>query len=318
MSYNLDPEIRAYVDACQRFIPTDDSIEARREAFLHACRACTSEPPAGWTITDINLDGLRLRCYKPADQAPQGGWPTLLYLHGGGWNLGDLDTHDWFAHALARRVPVAIVAVAYRLSPEHSYPAPLEDCLAAWQGLRQGRIDPALSREWLIVGGDSAGGTLAAGLCMALRRDGQTQPLGQLLIYPVLTAGEDLPSMREHAEAPLMTVAGLRRSLAGYVSQAGDRLDPCAMPLQAQDFSGLAPAFIAVAGVDPLRDHGVAYGQALRRHGVDAEVEVVEGLVHSGLRAFGVDRVERLWDRLGTTAARYTSDQRLLPITPTM
>ncbi|MEE1924348.1 alpha/beta hydrolase [Pseudomonas sp. 148P] len=307
MTYRLDPEIQTYVDACQRFTPVDDSIEARRESFLQACRACTSEPPPGWTIADITLDGLRLRCYKPAGQAPQGGWPTLLYLHGGGWNLGDLDTHDWFAHALARRVPVAIVAVAYRLAPEHSYPAPLEDCLAVWQGLRQGRIDPALSRERLIVGGDSAGGTLAAGLCMALRRDGQAQPLGQLLIYPVLTTREDLPSMREHTEAPLMTVVGLRRSLAGYVSTEGDRLDPCAMPLAAQDFSGLAPAFIAVAGVDPLRDHGEAYGQALRRHGVDAEVEVVEGLVHSGLRAFGVGRVERLWDRLGNMALSYCS-----------
>lgn len=318
MSYNLDPEIQAYIDACQRFTPTDDSITARREAFLQACRACTPEPPPGWTIDDIALDDLRLRRYKPAGQAPEGGWPTLLYLHGGGWNQGNLDTHDWFAYALARRVPMAIVAVAYRLAPEYSYPAPLEDCLAAWQGLRQGRIDPTLSRERLIVGGDSAGGTLAAGLCMALRRDGQAQPLGQLLIYPVLTAREHLPSMHEHAEAPLMTVAGLRRSLAGFVPQASDRLDPCAMPLEAQDFSGLAPAFIAVAGVDPLRDHGVSYGQALRRDGVDAEVEVVEGLVHSGLRAFGVDRVERLWDRLGEMAVRYTTDQRLLPITPVM
>lgn len=316
MTYRLDPEIQAYVDACQRFTPTNDSIEARRQAFLQACRACTPEPPAGWTIDDIDLDGLPLRRYKPAGQAPEGGWPTLLYLHGGGWNQGDLDTHDWFAHALARRVPMAIVAVAYRLAPEYSYPAPLEDCLAAWWGLCEGRIDPGLSRERLIVGGDSAGGTLAAGLCMALRRDGQAQPLGQLLIYPVLTTRDHLPSMTEHAEAPLMTVAGLKRSLAGFVPRQEDCLDPCAMPLEASDFGGLAPAFIAVAEMDPLRDHGVAYAAALRDAGGKAGLAVVDGLVHSGLRAFGVGRVERLWDRLGEAALRLLDDSNAFA-TPT-
>jgi len=301
MTYTLDPDIQAYVDACKAFVPVDDSLSARRDAFLRACRACTPAAPAGWAITDIRLDGVCLRVYKPAGEVPQGGWPTLLYLHGGGWDLGNLDTHDWFAHALAQRVPVAIVAVEYRLAPKHSYPAPLQDCLAAWHGLRAGRVDPALSRERLVVAGDSAGGTLAAGLCMALRRDGQPQPLGQVLVYPVLTARDHLPSMTEHADAPLLTVAGLKRSLAGYVPDQRDWRDPCAMPLEAEDFSGLAPAFIAVAGVDPLRDHGMAYGAALRRAGGEAEVDVVEGLVHSGLRAFGVERVERLWDRLGET-----------------
>lgn len=305
MSYRLDPEIQAYVEACQRFVPVDDSIEARREAFLRACRACTPEAPVGWPIADRVLDGVRLRVYKPAGPVPHGGWPTLLYLHGGGWNLGNLDTHDWFAYALGRRVSVAIVAVEYRLAPEHGYPAPLEDCMGAWNGLREGRVDAALSRERLIVGGDSAGGTLAAGLCMALRRDGQPQPLGQLLVYPVLTAREHLPSMSEHAEAPLMTVAGLRRSLAGFLPQQSDWHDPCAMPLEADDFSGLAPAFIAVAGVDPLRDHGLAYAAALVGAGGEAKVEVVAGLVHSGLRAFGVKRVEQLWNRLGAMALQY-------------
>lgn len=305
MSYRLDPEIQAYVEACQRVVPVDDSIEARRDAFLRACRACTPEAPAGWCIADRVLDGVKLRVYKPAGAVPEGGWPTLLYLHGGGWNQGNLETHDWFAYALGKRVSVAIVAVEYRLAPEYSYPAPLEDCLVAWHGLRDGRVDPELSRERLIVGGDSAGGTLAAGVCMALRRDGLLQPLGQLLIYPVLTAREHLPSMSEHAEAPLMTVAGLRRSLAGFLSDRGDWRDPCAMPLEAGDFSGLAPAFIAVAGVDPLRDHGVAYAAALVGARGEAEVEVVDGLVHSGLRAFGVKRVEQLWDRLGRMALQY-------------
>lgn len=294
----LDPEIRAYVEAAQRFAPASDAIDDRRDAFLRACRACTPQRPAGLRVADHRLDGLGLRVYKPAGQVPDGGWPTLLYLHGGGWDLGSLDTHDWFAYALAARVRVAIVAVDYRLAPEHCYPAPLEDCMAAWHGLRGGLVDAELSRQRLMVGGDSAGGTLAAGVCRALRRDGLPQPLGQLLVYPVLTARDHLPSMREYAQAPMLNVVGLGKSLDGYLPDPRQRLDPCAMPLEATDFSGLAPAFIAVAGIDPLRDHGVAYGQALREAGVEAEVWVVEGLVHSGLRAFGVERVERLWNEI--------------------
>lgn len=294
----LDPEIRAYVEAAQRFAAAGDAIDDRREAFLRACRACTPDRPAGLQVADHHLEGLGLRVYKPAGKVPDGGWPTLLYLHGGGWDLGSLDTHDWFAYALAARVRVAVVAVDYRLAPEHCYPAPLDDCLAAWHGLRGGRVDVDLSRERLMVGGDSAGGTLAAGVCMALRRDGLPQPLGQLLAYPVLTTRDHLPSMREHAQAPMLTVSGLGKSLDGYLPEPGQRLDPCAMPLEALDFSGLAPAFIGMAGIDPLRDHGVAYGQALREAGGEAEVHVVDGLVHSGLRAFGVARVEQLWDAI--------------------
>ena len=96
----------------------------------------------------------------------------------------------------------------------------------------------------------------------------------------------------------MLTVSGLGKSLDGYLPEPGQRLDPCAMPLEALDFSGLAPAFIGMAGIDPLRDHGVAYGQALREAGGEAEVHVVDGLVHSGLRAFGVARVEQLWDAI--------------------
>ena len=150
MPHTLDPAMHAYLEAARRFTPTSEHIDARREAFLRACRACTPDAPAGWQIDDIDLDGLRLRRYKPAGTAPSGGWPTLLYLHGGGWDLGGLDTHDWFAFALAARLPLAIVAVDYRLAPEHAYPAPLEDCLAAWQGVRAGRVDAALSRKSVV------------------------------------------------------------------------------------------------------------------------------------------------------------------------
>jgi acetyl esterase len=303
-SYILDPSMQDYVDASGRFVPANESLAARRKAFLQACRACTPSAPAGWRIDDIELEGLRLRCYKPDDFTPQGGWPCVLYIHGGGWDLGSLDTHDWFAYALAQRVQVAIIAVDYRLAPECAYPAPLDDCLTAWHGLRQGIVDPDLSPERLMVAGDSAGGTLAAGLCMALRRDGHAQPLGQVLIYPVLTARCDLPSMMEHANAPMMTVTGLAKSLEGFLPNPEDRLDPCAMPLESNDFGGLAPAFIAVAEIDPLRDHGQAYRQALLADGGRAELHIAQGMVHSGLRALGAATAEDIWDRV----ARFVSN----------
>lgn len=297
-TYPLDAAMQAYVEASQRFSPTDGSLAARREAFLRACRACTPAAPDDWRIDDLHWQGLRLRCYRPDDITPVGGWPTLLYIHGGGWDLGSLDTHDWFAYALGERLKVAIIAVDYRLAPEHGYPAPLEDCLDVWHGLRKGLVDPDLSTERLMVIGDSAGGTLAAGLCMALRRDGHPQPLAQVLIYPVLTATHQFPSMQEHANAPMMTVTGLAKSLEGFLPNTHDRLDPCAMPLEAKDFRGLAPTFVVVAQIDPLRDHGVSYHELLAAHGVDTQLHIAHGLVHSGLRAFGASMVEATWDSI--------------------
>jgi len=309
MSEQLSPHMRAYVERAQAFAPAGQDLQARRHAFLAACRACTGAAPAHWRIDDLEHEGVRLRVYKPQAAAPRGGWPTLLYVHGGGWDLGNLDTHDWFAFALASRLQAAIVAVEYRLAPEHPYPAPLDDCLKAWQSLRQGRLADDLCIERLIVAGDSAGGTLAAGLCMALRRDGEAQPLGQVLVYPVLTTRTDLPSMSEHAQAPMMTVEGLQKSLAGYLPDDANRFDACAMPLEAANHQGLAPAFIGVAEIDPLRDHGAAYASALSKCGVPVQLVVGRGIIHSSLRAFGDDEVEALYDRMAKWMAERFESQ---------
>lgn len=298
MPYTLAPGLQAYLDLSATFDTDDDSLQGRRDAFLALCRACTPALAPGWQSTDLTLGHLRVRRYQPADPAPEGGWPTLLYVHGGGWDLGELDTHDWFVHGLARHVRMAIVAVAYRLAPEYHYPAPLDDVRTVWAALNQGLLGPDLSTERLAVVGDSAGGNLAAGLCMALRRDAQRQPLGQALLYPVLSSRTDLPSMREHPSVPMMSIEGFEQCLAGYLPPGCERRDPCAMPLEADDFSGLAPAFIAMAEIDPLRDQGVAYHAALKEAGSESQLLVVEGLVHGGLRAFGVPVVEDLYARL--------------------
>lgn len=305
MPSQLGSAMQAYIDNSRRFTPEENTLAARRAAFLQACRACTPPAPEGWRIDDIDFEGLCLRCYQPAGPVPKDGWPTVLYLHGGGWDLGNLDTHDWFAYGLAKRARLAIVAVEYRLAPEHAYPAPLQDCLKAWTALRNGKVDANLSQTALMVAGDSAGGTLAAGLCRALLDAGRPQPLGQLLAYPVLTTRGHLPSMREHAQAPMMSVAGLMQSLQGFLPNNAERYDPCAMPLEAHDFNGLAPAFVIVARIDPLCDHGIAYATALTAHGVPAEVWVGEGMVHSSLRAFGVTEVEQAWGCMAAQLMRW-------------
>lgn len=297
-TYALSEPMRAFIEQSQCFAAADVSLAARRHAFLRACRHFTPPAPSGVTLEDSNVGGIAVRVYRPAGVAPQSGWPTLLYLHGGGWDLGSLDSHDWFAFALLKRLPLAIVAVDYRLAPEHPFPAPLEDGLSVWRQLRAGKLGADLSRERLAVGGDSAGGTLAAGLCMALREQGNQQPVLQALVYPVLTAETRLPSMQEHANAPLMTVEGLSTSISGFLPEPAMRQNPCAMPLMADRFDGLAPAFIGVAEFDPLRDHGCWYGDALSKAGILAEVHVGEGLLHSSLRAVGVPNVERMLDAL--------------------
>lgn len=299
-TYALSEPLQAFIRESQRFVAADDSLAARREAFLSGCRHFTPEPPKGVTLEDCKVGGISIRVYRPGGDVPTEGWPTLLYLHGGGWDLGGLNTHDWFAFALLRRLQIAIVAVDYRLAPEHPFPAPLEDSYEVWQAMRNKQVAADLSCERLAVGGDSAGGTLAAGLCVALRQQGQAQPMLQALLYPVLTAETDLPSMQEHANAPLMTVAGLSKSIAGFLPDSSMRQDPCAMPLMAERFDGLAPAFIGVAEYDPLRDHGYAYRDALSDAGVPVELHLGVGLLHSSLRAAGEANVDTFFDTLAS------------------
>lgn len=295
--YPLDPTLQAYVDASARFLPRDGSLAARRAAFAEACRHFTPSAPPHLLIDDQRVGVLQVRLYRPAGPAPQGGWPTALYLHGGGWNMGAHDTHDWFAFALAKRLPIALVAVDYRLAPEHPFPVPLEDALEVWQHLRDGYwLD--LSRERLAVAGDSAGGTLAAGVCVALRERGLEQPCLQALVYPVLSARREFPSMHIHACAPMLTTAGLMASLAGYVPDEIRQHDPQALALEQMSAAGLAPAFIGVAQWDPLFDQGRAYAAMLQQAGVPAQLHVGEGLVHASLRAGGVEGVERFYDAL--------------------
>jgi acetyl esterase len=260
------------------------------------CRAFTPSRPDGLYVVDFELAGVPARSYQPPISPPTSGCPCIVYLHGGGWVVGDLDSHDFICAELASTLGVLVIAVDYRLAPEHPFPAAFEDCLGVWRALRTGpfRLDP----ERTLVAGDSAGGNLAAALCLALRDAGEPLPAAQVLIYPGLGGDHRLPSRSECVDAPLLSSSDLDCYHALYLRGTGQP-SAYAMPLLAEDFSGLPPTLIAVAQFDPLRDDGMLYAERLNAANVDATLYYGEGLVHGCLRARGqVAEVDALYETL--------------------
>lgn len=294
-SYPLSEQMSAFIDKTLSFSSPDDSLVGSRQAYSQMCRAFTPPYPPTLAIEDFEWAGVGVRAYHPRRAAPPAGWPCILYLHGGGWVVGNLDSHDFICMELAAALGALVVAVDYRLAPEHPFPAGLDDCLAVWRHLAAApfAIDP---RRRLVVG-DSAGGNLAAALCLALRDAGQPLPLAQVLIYPALGGPVDLPSRHECSDAPLLSSRDLECYEALYLG--GARPTPYAMPLLANDLDGLPPTLIAVAQWDPLRDDGVLYCERLNAAGGDAVLYVGEGLVHGCLRGRGlVPEVDRMYRTL--------------------
>lgn len=294
--YPLSAGMQAFIERTRAFGVTDPALAAQRAAYSRMAAAFTPPRPEGVQVRDLNMPGLvPLRVFQPAQAAPAGGWPALLFMHGGGWMLGGLDSHAFFCAELTACLGVAVVAVDYRLAPEHPFPAALHDSLAAWRALRDGALDVPVDPTRLAAIGDSAGGNLAAALCLALREADEPQPRMQALIYPAL-GDEDSVSRREYADAPLLSVDDMRACLNAYLPSTTH--SPLALPLLARDLTRLAPAFIAVAEFDPLRDDGLRYAQRLRDDGVAVDYFPGHGLVHGCLRARGLPEVEALYEAL--------------------
>ncbi|MGB3126378.1 MAG: alpha/beta hydrolase [Pseudomonas sp.] len=284
--YPISPQMAAFVAKTESFASDDSSLAGLRQNYDRMCQAFTPSPPEGLQVSDIYLGGVRVRSYQPPIPAPAEGWPCLLYMHGGGWVVGGLDSHDFICLELASTLQVLVIGIDYRLAPEHPFPAAYEDCRAVWQAIQAGQGPHAINLQRLVVMGDSAGGNLAAALCLGLRDDGQPLPRAQVLIYPGLGGPADLPSRRDCADAPLLSSADTDCYLALYLRGTG-KPSAYAMPLQAEDFGGLPKALIAVAQFDPLRDDGMLYAERLRAAGVEATLYPGKGLVHGCLRARG-------------------------------
>jgi acetyl esterase len=221
---------------------------------------------------------------------------VLVWLHGGGWYVGDIESFDRVTRQLANASGAVCLSVEYRLAPEHPYPAAVHDARSAvaWAvgaGARQLGTDPAR----VVVGGDSAGANLAA---VAARHE-RDAVRAQLLVYPALDAAMDSDSYREFADGALLRAEDMERCWTLYLDGA-DGAEPDASPLNADDLAGVAPAYIAVAGHDVLRDDGLRYAEALRAAGVDVTLERYDDMVHSFLRWGGVvDRARELVEALG-------------------
>ncbi|MCE4067784.1 MULTISPECIES: alpha/beta hydrolase [Pseudomonas] len=292
--YPLSAAMQAFIVRTQSMAVDEPSLVAQREGYERMAEAFCPPRPPGLCISEVLLEGLpEIRLYRPASLPPPSGWPTVLYLHGGGWTLGNAGSHDVICAELAVQLQALVVAVSYRLAPEHPYPAALQDCLAVWRRLRSGRLGEPVDSSRLVVAGDSAGGNLSAALCLALRDAGEPLPGAQALIYPAL-GDQPTPSRTQCADAPLLTSEDVDNCLNAYLSRPSDRRDPLALPLLAEDLRGLPPAFIAVAEFDPLRDDGALYRDRLRADGVEVEYFAGAGLVHGCLRAHDVAEVVQL------------------------
>lgn len=223
---------------------------------------------------------LNARVFTPPGSGPH---PVLLYFHGGGWVIGNRDTHDDQARALCARGGALVVSVDYRLAPEHPFPAALDDARAATAWVVDHAEELGGDPQRVAVAGDSAGANLAAAVCLAARDAGGPRLALQVLIYPVVDATLAQPSVAELALGYGLTLSTMRWFVDQYLPDPSARLDPLASPLAAPDLSGLPPAVVVTAGYDLLRDQGDAYAARLRAAGGEVVLRRHPGLVHGFL-----------------------------------
>jgi acetyl esterase len=234
-------------------------------------------------VEDLHIpaaDGvpLRARLFAPSNEV----LPVLLYLHGGGFTIGSLDTHDSLCRQLALRSGAAVLALDYRLAPEHRFPVAVDDAWAAMHWLARHAATLGLDAARLAVGGDSAGGTLAA-VCAIHARDTGLSLRAQVLITPGTAAFADTPSHSRFGEGYLLDAAGIAWFFSHYI-ETPQRSDWRFAPLEAHDLDGVAPACVVLAECDPLVDEGVAYADRLRQAGVLVELELVRGVTHDFIK----------------------------------
>jgi acetyl esterase len=249
-----------------------------------------------------------IRIYTPMDADADGPLPVTVFLHGGGWVTGGLDSQDHIARGAANRSHGIVVSVDYRLAPEHRFPAGVEDAYTALLWVAEHAPDFGGDPTRLALLGESAGGNLAAVLAQEARRRGGPAIALQVLAYPATDRFDDSPSMTEHALGPVLTRSWLEWFWGAYLNTPDEGADPRVSPARSEDLRGVAPAVVVTAEFDPLRDQGVAYVALLREAGVEVEHIPVAGAVHGFLSftgdvALSRDVLDRLGDALGDAFA---------------
>jgi acetyl esterase len=299
----VDPQIQALLDKGTG-VPATHTLSIAEARAQYEARIRIMAPPASVdSVSERTIQGpagdLKLRIYHPAGQGP---FALLAFFHGSGFVLCSLDTHDGMCRNLCAGAGCIVVSVDYRLAPEHKFPAGLDDCVLATRWVAEHALELNGDAGRLAVGGDSAGGNLAAAAALRIRDESAPALCGQLLIYPVTdyhTPGT--PSYQENAEGYGLTRDTMRWFWHHYINDPKDAAQPYASPLRARDFSGLPPALVVTAEYDPLRDEGERYADKLRAAGTSCVLSRWRGMNHGFF--FWVGLVDKADEAMAETCA---------------
>ena len=290
----LHPQAQALIASVAGAKPVEQmTIQEMRDGLEQRVLVTGGTPEDVDEVSARELPGpggaIPVRIYAPkGSQASGRALPGLVFFHGGGWVRGSLATHDILCRALANGGGCVVVSVDYRMAPEHQFPAAVDDSVAATRWVAEHAAEIGVDARRLAVGGDSAGGNLAAAVTLVLRDEGGPSLAYQLLIYPVTDFNFETRSYIDNAEGYMLTREGMRLYWRLYLRDAADGADERASPLRARDLSGLPPAFVITAEFDPLRDEGRAYAERLQAAAVSTRYREYPGMVHGFVTSAGV------------------------------
>lgn len=283
----LEPELKSFLQKINHLNPSlkemGDVEKGRRDYLNFALYH------AGWPLPLARVEDKSIPSADPHEQLPiriytpklETVLPALVYFHGGGWQRGDIATHDSICRHLAHIAGCIVISVQWRLAPEYPFPIGLNDAFAAYQWIAIHGRKLNINTSFLAVGGDSAGGNIAAALTLILRDQPIEKPVFQLLIYPSLDLSCQGQSYKDYAEGFFLTTERVKFYISQYIRSPEDIHDPLCSPLKAPLLGGLPPAHIVTCGFDPLKDEGQAYAQRLQDAGVPTTYQCYESLIHA-------------------------------------
>ncbi|HEX2333025.1 MAG TPA: alpha/beta hydrolase [Burkholderiales bacterium] len=282
----VHPQVALLLEAVKQSpLPTLDKVPpfVARRLYSERCGKVAPKAPEAQTRLLLTPGGVIIRAYRPAGAGKKDVLPALVYFHGGGWTVGNLDTHDVLCRQLANGARCEVFSVEYRLAPESPFPAAVEDCIAATKFVAK-----IAKSDRVAVGGDSAGGNLAAVVALHARDAGGPALCFQLLIYPATDQNMRTESLRRNGEGYLLTLPLMERFRVNYLPRPADYADWRASPALAESHAGLPPALVLTAGFDPLLDEGREYAELLARAGVEVAYHEYPDMVHGFILMGGV------------------------------
>ena len=297
----VHPQVQEILDATAG-LPSPDGVEEMREHYAAGCLTYAGQAEPVELVDDIDADGIHLRVYVPKDPSEEP-LPLMLWMHGGGWVLGTIESHDALCRALCNATQAVVASVDYRLAPEHPFPGPIEDCETALAWARAHHEDLGIDPERIAVGGDSAGANLATVVARRARDSGEAVQF-EALVYPVTDAALATASMNELGDGSYgLSKDEMTSSWEAYVPEARQRRNPDASPLRSPDLEGMPPTLVICAEFDPLKDEAQDYAQRLEDAGVTVRCTEYSGMVHGFFRWRG--GVDAAHDAMAELAASF-------------